>query len=233
MKGKIEWFLSEGNINNIDVDRCIPAVKVRLKRCTQSHTVCGMEACKDLCRRDSKVTSLGEDMLCVFSPNGLVIHLIDQRGNCKDILLSTKEDKITAMGDGFIKIEASSNGRCRYYDRLFRESEQPTEFGKILYKYDMEEVKAEAVIESYFKDVYKQDSKDVIKNKMIKFILNEEKSRAIREIDAMDDVSEDYVQGVADKIAGIEAYLKLNQEKLQKREAAKKAISSISFDNKF
>lgn len=231
MKGKIEFLMEDDG--TLDGAPC-----VKLEGVAQSNKVVGAYYyddngnVKDLSIGYERRIQLGDDMLYVVSPNGRHVCVVDQRGNCR-VLPFGWNKKITATEDGFIKIEGVA-GSCLYYDRLFQASTQPTELGKALYQYDREEnITPEEVIDAYFEEAYKDDSAGVIANKVMEFILNEEKARADREIEGMEDVSEDYVQGVADKIAGIEAHFKLKQERLQKKEAAKKAISSISFDKNF
>lgn len=230
MKGKIEFLVEEDG--TLDGAPC-----VKLEGVAQSNKIVGAYYydangnVKDLSIGYERHIRLGDDMLYVVSPTGRHVCVVDQRGNCGVLPIGWNK-KITATEDGFIKIEGVA-GSCLYYDRLFQESTQPTELGKALYQYDRENIKPEDVIDAYFKEAYKDDRKGVIKNKVMEFILNEEKARAFREIEGMEDVPDEYVKSLESKIAGIEAHLTLKQERLQKREAAKKAISSISFDNKF
>lgn len=225
MKGKIEFLMkrndSGDNIPFVRLDGCSDGVEVSLfgDRAT-------------LFNETKELKRLGDDMFYISIPSSKKVFIIDQRGNCKSVGLFTADVEITTTADGFIKIE-NPKGNFRYIDRLFRESTQPTELGKALYQYDRENIKPEDVIDAYFKEAYKDDPAGVIKNKVMEFILNEEKARAFREIAWMEDVPDEYVKGLESKIAGIEAHLTLKQERLQKKEAAKKAVSSISFGSNF
>lgn len=227
MKGKIEFFRkrndSGGNVPFVRIDGRSDGVEVKDRDYPGSWPpICA----------DTELEQLGDDMFYFRLPSSRSVYIIDQRGNCEPVRLFTGEIEVTTTADGFIKIE-NPKGKFRYIDRLFQESKHPTELGKALYQYDRENIKPEAVIDAYFKEAYKDDPAGVIKNKVMEFILNEEKARAFREIAWMEDVPDEYVKGLESKIAGIEAHLTLKQERLQKKEAAKKAVSSISFGSNF
>lgn len=227
MKGKIEFLLEDDG--TLEGAPC-----VRLKGVAQSNKVDGAYYDdrgnkRSLFSGGLELKRLGDDMFYIIIPSSKKVFIIDQRGKCESVSLFMADLEITTTEDGFIKIE-NPKGKFRYIDRLFQKSEQPTELGKALYQYDREKIKPERVIDAYFKEAYKDDPEGVIKDKVMKFILNEEKARAFREIEGMEDVSAKYVEDFKSKIADIEAYLALKQERLQKKETAKKAISSISFD---
>ena len=205
---------------------------VRLDGCSDGVEVSLFGDRATLFNGTKELKRLGDDMFYISIPSSKNVFIIDQRGNCKPVRLFTADVEITTTADGFIKIE-NPKGNFRYIDRLFQESTQPTELGKALYQYDREKIKPERVIDAYFEEAYKDDHEGVIKNKVMEFILKEEKARAIRGLEGKENVPDDYVKGFADKIADIEAYLALKQERVQKKEAAKKAISSISFDKNF
>lgn len=251
MKGKIEFLMEDDG--TFDGAPC-----VKLEGVDQSNKVVGAYYYDDRGNKRSlfsgglELKQLGDDMFYIIPPSSSMVYLIDQRGACGAFYLERptklapgegdgeiegerdfeRDKKITATADGFIKIEYSRGDEI-YIDRLFQKSTRPTELGKALYQYDRENINPEDVIDAYFKGAHKDDPAGVIKNKVMEFILNEEKARAFREIEGMEDVPDEYVKGLEDKIAGIEAYLKLKQEGLKRKEAAKKAISSISFDSNF
>lgn len=231
MKGKIEFLME--NDGTLEGAPC-----VKLKGVAQSNKVDGAYYYDDRGNKRSlfsgglELTQLGDDMFYIIIPSSRKVFIIDQRGNCEPVSLFMADLEITTTEEGFIKIE-NPKGKFRYIDRLFQKSEQPTELGKALYQYDKENIKPEEVIDAYIKEAYKDDPEDVIANKVMKFILNEERARAIREIEGMKDVPAGYVEDFKSKIAGIEAYLEQEQKRLQNKEAAKKAISSISFDKNF